>query len=405
MKSQNKTLTNTPENPDNHEVCLKYFEILMERDASEDITEYPLPEGFRFVFYKPGDKKDWIEIEMSAREFVLPEEGEDAWERYYGGKEEELENRMIFIEDSNGEKVATATAFYEPSDAKNVGWLHWVAVKRSYQGRGLSKPLISFTLRQLVRLGYDWMKVPTQTTTWVAAKIYLDFGFRPIPENGVRSREGYQILRTLTHHPSLIEFDFAPYEKIWDTRMTALKKELQEQIPRLEYFCEREWEGEKKILYCAGGVRGKKSSPKIRKAELCNIEELAELALLLWPEHTVQDLKEEFSEIILKNEAQFFLKYEQDIPVGFAQCQLRHDYVEGTETSPVGYLEGIFVKEDFRHKGYAKELLEACEKWAKLQGCREFASDCEIKNETSFHFHMAMKFEEANRIICFTKKL
>ena len=101
----------------------------------------------------------------------------------------------------------------------------------------------------------------------------------------------------------------------------------------------------------------------------------------------------------------FFLKYENDVPVGFAQCQLRNDYVEGTKTSPVGYLEGIFVKERCRYKGYAKELLAECEAWAKENGCHEFASDCEINNMDSFHFHQAMNFTEANRIICFTKAL
>lgn len=48
---------------------------------------------------------------------------------------------------------------------------------------------------------------------------------------------------------------------------------------------------------------------------------------------------------------------------GFAQCQLRHDYVEGTDSSPVGYLEGIFVKQEHRKQGYAKELLAKCEEW------------------------------------------
>ena len=95
----------------------------------------------------------------------------------------------------------------------------------------------------------------------------------------------------------------------------------------------------------------------------------------------------------------------QDIPVGFAQCGLRHDYVEGTDSSPVGYLEGIFVKEEYRKQGYAKELMSACEQWAKKQGCVEFASDCELSNTDSFAFHMSMGFEEANRVICFTKKL
>lgn len=91
--------------------------------------------------------------------------------------------------------------------------------------------------------------------------------------------------------------------------------------------------------------------------------------------------------------------------MGFAQCQLRYDYVEGSETSPVGYLEGIFVKSEYRNKGYAKELLAECELWAKDNGCREFASDCEINNKNSFQFHKAMNFIEVNRIICFIKKL
>ena len=143
----------------------------------------------------------------------------------------------------------------------------------------------------------------------------------------------------------------------------------------------------------------------IKKAGICNVEEIAKLAVLMWKEPTVQDLMDEFSDIITEGNAQFFLKYNQDVPIGFAQCQLRNDYVEGTETSPVGYLEGIFIKEEYRHKGYAKELLSECEKWAKEKGCKEFASDCEIDNADSFGFHMALGFEEANRIICFTKKL
>ena len=86
------------------------------------------------------------------------------------------------------------------------------------------------------------------------------------------------------------------------------------------------------------------------------------------------------------------MKYENEFPIGFAQCQLRYDYVEGTSTSPVGYLEGIFVKESYRSKGYAKELLTECEVWAKGNGCQEFASDCEIDNINSLHFHQGYEF-------------
>lgn len=143
----------------------------------------------------------------------------------------------------------------------------------------------------------------------------------------------------------------------------------------------------------------------IKKAESSDLEILANLAVLMWRDQSVNGLMEDFSEIMRNGRSRFFLMYENDVPVGFAQCQLRTDYVEGTSTSPVGYLEGIFVKEGYRHKGYAKELLAACEAWAREMGCHEFASDCEIENVDSFHFHVAMNFMEANRVICFTKTL
>ena len=143
----------------------------------------------------------------------------------------------------------------------------------------------------------------------------------------------------------------------------------------------------------------------VQKAGAADAGTIAGLAVLMWNTNTVRELTREFLDVMEQGKGQFFLKYDQGIPVGFAQCTLRYDYVEGTDTSPVGYLEGIFVQEAFRRKGYAGELLSECEKWAKEKGCREFASDCETANDDSFRFHTAVGFEEANRIICFIKKL
>ena len=143
----------------------------------------------------------------------------------------------------------------------------------------------------------------------------------------------------------------------------------------------------------------------IRKAELKDLPILAELACQLWPDHTVEEMQAEFAEIIARPDAAFFLAYAEETAVGFAQCQLRHDYVEGTECSPVGYLEGIYVADAYRKQGMAKDLLANCESWARTKGCTEFASDCELDNVQSLQFHLNVGFEEANRIICFTKKI
>lgn len=143
----------------------------------------------------------------------------------------------------------------------------------------------------------------------------------------------------------------------------------------------------------------------IKRAKTEDAEALAGLAIQMWTEHIPEDLAEEFRRLVTNDDAVCFIKWVDDKPIAFAQCQLRRDYVEGTDSSPVGYLEGIFVSEGYRKQGFAAELLSECEKWAKEKGCSEFASDCELDNMESFRFHMALGFEEANRIICFRKDL
>jgi len=144
---------------------------------------------------------------------------------------------------------------------------------------------------------------------------------------------------------------------------------------------------------------------EIVKATDKDIKPLVGLALLLWPDNVENVFTSEFSELILDKTAIIFLAKVENVAIGFAQCQLRTDYVEGTDSSPVGYLEGIYVKEEYRRKHVANRLLSACEKWAKSKGCKEFASDVELGNDKSLNFHLSNGFQEANRIICLTKKL
>lgn len=193
---------------DNNDKRIAHWRLRLFRSL-DDVPAYPLPAGYRYVFYAPGDRDTWIAIEQSAREFDTYEEGVAAWARYFGDHEDELPERMIFIEDSTGAKVATATAFYDTfgRDDSGSAWLHWVSIRRDQQGRGLSKPLVCEAFRIMRELGYTRVIIPTQTNTWLAVKIYLDLGCRPTPENAVDSKAGWRIVRTLTNHPALASFE------------------------------------------------------------------------------------------------------------------------------------------------------------------------------------------------------
>ena len=143
----------------------------------------------------------------------------------------------------------------------------------------------------------------------------------------------------------------------------------------------------------------------VRVATLEDVQTVAGLAIQMRESHTTEELAQGFYDYMSGDAGIVVLAMEDENAVGFAQCGLRHDYVEGTETSPVGYLEGVFVEAAYRRQGIARELVKACQIFAKEQGCIEFASDCELDNTNSLKFHMAMGFCEANRIICFKKNL
>lgn len=216
-------------------VCktLKHVDLYLRHDLQQ-IEERPLPEGYSFRFYQPGDEINCLEIESSAREFLCPEDGQYAWKQYFGGKEEELKSRMLFIVAPDGQPVATATAYYDRIDEK-AGWVHWVSVRREYQGKGLSKPLILKTLSLLKEMGYPYACLHTQTSTWLAVKIYLDCGF--MPWRG--EEEGWRIARTLTKHEKLKDYAVMDEEDMHNPAMVDLEAQLKARYPEMEDFCIR----------------------------------------------------------------------------------------------------------------------------------------------------------------------
>lgn len=92
-------------------------------------------------------------------------------------------------------------------------------------------------------------------------------------------------------------------------------------------------------------------------------------------------------------------------PLGFVEGSIRSDYVNGTETSPVGFVEGVYVEPAARRRGVARALFDAVADWARSHGCRELASDALIDNVDSQRTHAALGFREAERVVCFVKRL
>ncbi len=91
--------------------------------------------------------------------------------------------------------------------------------------------------------------------------------------------------------------------------------------------------------------------------------------------------------------------------IGMAEASLRHDYVNGTDGSPVGFLEAWYVDASHRGRGVGRALIAAVEAWTRQQGCTELASDALLDNTASHAAHAACGFEETERVVYFRKVL
>lgn len=83
----------------------------------------------------------------------------------------------------------------------------------------------------------------------------------------------------------------------------------------------------------------------------------AGLAGMLWPGCDQTELVKEYGQFISAGSMACPLALFRGEPIGFAQCQLRHDYVEGAHSSPVAYLEGILLR---RHTGAWAQRASFC---------------------------------------------
>jgi len=133
---------------------------------------------------------------------------------------------------------------------------------------------------------------------------------------------------------------------------------------------------------------------------------LMEMGKTLWPDFDKDELEHLLKYTTESKKFKILLaKVRINKSVGFSIFSIRTDYVEGASISPTGYLEGIFVKPEFRKSGIAKEFLRLGEKWCKDNGCTQIGSDTWLSDKQSRAFHIKVGFWEEEEIVHFLKNI
>jgi aminoglycoside 6'-N-acetyltransferase I len=149
----------------------------------------------------------------------------------------------------------------------------------------------------------------------------------------------------------------------------------------------------------------------IRPAQPSDRDQLVEMRVLLWPESSAGEQRQELDASLGGGAsgtlpAIHLVSLASDGSLtGFLEASLR-SHADGCDVRhPAGYVEGWFVREAHRGRGVGAALLRAAEDWARLQGCREMASDALIDNQGSQRAHQALGFAEVDRCVHYRKPL
>ena len=176
----------------------------MIRENMENIPQFPVPKGFAIRNYRPGEGRIWTRIQRAAEPYINIDDG--LFMREFKRDLLAMEDRSFFLTTDAGEEIGTITAWWQPEmDGKNWGQIHWVAIHPDYQGRGLSKPMMSVAMARLQQshkrcfLGTSIRRIP-------AIKIYLDFGFTP-DLSRENAREAWAEVASVLEHPLLAQLE------------------------------------------------------------------------------------------------------------------------------------------------------------------------------------------------------
>ncbi|WP_420642409.1 GNAT family N-acetyltransferase [Candidatus Leptofilum sp.] len=158
---------------------LDYASIEMQCPDLNKTPIHHLPTKYSIRDFQPGDERVWLAIQKLADKYNVITEA--LFYQEFGNQIQIIKQRQLYLLNPSKQTIGTSTAWFTMSGSRpNWGRVHWVAIVPSEQGKGLAKPLLSFTCRRLCDLGHSKAYLTTANNRIAAINLYLKFGFQPI---------------------------------------------------------------------------------------------------------------------------------------------------------------------------------------------------------------------------------
>ena len=87
-------------------------------------------------------------------------------------------------------------------------------------------------------------------------------------------------------------------------------------------------------------------------------------------------------------------------PIGIIELSFRN-IVNGCLSSPVPYVEGVYIQPEHRRQGLGRKIMAHLIRWCKEEGYSELATDTELADGQAQEFYRAIGFLETDRMVTF----
>jgi ribosomal protein S18 acetylase RimI-like enzyme len=155
--------------------------MTMTRESLGDLpVRFPLPPG---ITIRPmagsTEAAAWTDVQRDAEPFLTI--ADDLFSREFGTDDAEIASRCLAaVDDATGQIVGLSSAWHGgDAGARGADWgrIHWVAVRPSYQRRGIARALVVECLFRLAELGHQRAYLVTSTGRHGAIALYHSLGF------------------------------------------------------------------------------------------------------------------------------------------------------------------------------------------------------------------------------------
>lgn len=126
----------------------------------------------------------------------------------------------------------------------------------------------------------------------------------------------------------------------------------------------------------------------------------------LWPNEDRDLLAAELTDLAARSDFVTFGAFDAASGTALGLIEVGERSIgEGCETSPVGYIEALWVDAAVRQHGIARQLVATAIDWSKGRGYQELGSDADLENTLSHNVHERLGFTETERLVTFRMDL